>query len=184
MQKLTFRSTKIVYYGPHPCTNCGQPVVRMGQDFGGNAFDQPNEPIYPNAEWHPHVCNPKNQPVETTVVESIYKVLSNNGGEWIIAKADEPTLLWSAKGWVREAGDFIINFPSETEALVYAQQQPALHPNHTPKPSPWSEWPTEHLLRKIAMPEGFVAELRKRLKLDSVRAENAEAEIRRLNTQN
>lgn len=99
-----------------------------------------------------------------TIVEPIYRVLENNPGEWVIAKAIDPYFLWSAQGWVRdEDGVYIINFPSETEVLVYAQQQPALHPNRTPKPSPWCEWPTEHLLRKIEMPEGFVAELRKRL---------------------
>jgi hypothetical protein len=56
MQKLTFRSTKIVYYGPFACQGCGATIVRMGQEHGGNAFDQPDGPIYPNTEWHVHVC--------------------------------------------------------------------------------------------------------------------------------
>lgn len=59
MHSLTFRSSKIVYYGPHPCENCGAMIVRMGREFGGNAFNQPNGPIYPNTEWHIHVCDPK-----------------------------------------------------------------------------------------------------------------------------
>lgn len=60
MQKMTFRSSKIVYYGPHPCSNCGDMICKMGNEFGGNAFAYPNGPIYPNTEWHPHVCDPKN----------------------------------------------------------------------------------------------------------------------------
>lgn len=56
---LTFRSSKIIYYGPHECSNCGVMVVKMGAEFGGNMFDQPDTPIYPNTEWHVHVCDPK-----------------------------------------------------------------------------------------------------------------------------
>ncbi len=56
---LTFRSSRIVYYGPHQCDNCGVMICKMGQEFGGNAFTYPDGPIYPNTEWHPHVCDPK-----------------------------------------------------------------------------------------------------------------------------
>lgn len=56
---LTFRSTKITYYGPHPCNQCGVAICKMGQGFGGNAFTYPDGPIYPNTEWHVHVCNPR-----------------------------------------------------------------------------------------------------------------------------
>lgn len=57
MKHLTFRNSKIVYYGPHDCQNCGVAVVKMGMEFGGNTFNNPNGPIYPNTEWHPHVCD-------------------------------------------------------------------------------------------------------------------------------
>lgn len=56
---LSFRSSRIIYYGPHACTNCGVTIAKMGQEFGGNAFTYPEGPIYPNTEWHPHVCDPK-----------------------------------------------------------------------------------------------------------------------------
>lgn len=59
MNTLTFRSSRIIYYGPHECENCGLMICKMGHEFGGNAFNYPSEPIYPNTEWHPHVCNPK-----------------------------------------------------------------------------------------------------------------------------
>lgn len=59
MNHLTFRSSRIVYYGPHACNNCGAMICKMGFDFGGNAFTYPEGPIYPNTEWHPHVCDPK-----------------------------------------------------------------------------------------------------------------------------
>lgn len=59
MTLLTFRSPKITYYGPHQCENCGIQICKMGREFGGNTFTYPTGPIYPNTEWHPHVCNPR-----------------------------------------------------------------------------------------------------------------------------
>lgn len=56
---LTFRNSKIVYYGPHACDNCGRMICKMGYEFGGSSFNYPNGPIYPNTEWHPHVCDPR-----------------------------------------------------------------------------------------------------------------------------
>lgn len=58
-QALTFRNSKIVYYGPHACNQCGAMICKMAQGYGGNAFTYPDGPIYPNTEWHVHVCNPK-----------------------------------------------------------------------------------------------------------------------------
>ena len=55
---LTFRNSKIIYYGPHECGTCGAMICKMGTEFGGNAFTYPEGPIYPNTEWHPHVCDP------------------------------------------------------------------------------------------------------------------------------
>ena len=56
---LTFRSSRIVYYGPHSCPNCGVNIAKMGTEFGGTAFTYPEGPIYPNTEWNPHVCDPQ-----------------------------------------------------------------------------------------------------------------------------
>jgi hypothetical protein len=99
-----------------------------------------------------------------TTVEPTYKVSENNPGEWIITKASDPSFLWSEQGWVRiDDGVCITNFSSEADALTYAQQRPSLHVPKDDITAPWRDWPTEHLLRKIEMPEGFVAELRKRL---------------------
>jgi len=58
MAPLTFRNSKIVYYGPHACENCGINVAKMGHEWGGTAFTYPQGPVYPNTEWHPHVCDP------------------------------------------------------------------------------------------------------------------------------
>lgn len=58
MSPITFRNSKIVYYGPHTCENCGVLIVKMGREWGGTAFTNPQGPIYPNTEWHPHVCDP------------------------------------------------------------------------------------------------------------------------------
>ena len=59
IRHLTFRSSRIIYYGPHACANCGILVCKMGHDWGGNAFTYPEGPIYPNTEWQLHVCDPK-----------------------------------------------------------------------------------------------------------------------------
>jgi hypothetical protein len=56
---MTFRNSKIVYYGPHPCQNCIVLICKMGNGFGDTAFTYPKGPIYPNTEWHPHVCDPQ-----------------------------------------------------------------------------------------------------------------------------
>jgi hypothetical protein len=56
---LSFRNSRIIYYGPHECANCGVLIAKMGREWGGNAFTYPEEPIYPNTEWRPHVCDPK-----------------------------------------------------------------------------------------------------------------------------
>jgi len=58
MPLITFRNSKIIYYGPHSCENCGVLIVKMGREWGGTAFTNPEGPIYPNSEWHPHVCDP------------------------------------------------------------------------------------------------------------------------------
>jgi hypothetical protein len=34
-------------------------IVKMGNEWGGTAFTNPDGPIYPNTEWHPHVCDPR-----------------------------------------------------------------------------------------------------------------------------
>ena len=58
MAPLTFRNSRIIYYGPHTCENCGISIAKMGTEWGGTAFTYPTGPIYPNTEWHPHVCDP------------------------------------------------------------------------------------------------------------------------------
>lgn len=61
MSLISFRNSKIVYYGPFPCPNCDVLITRMGAEWGGNAFTYPRQDdfIYPNTEWHPHVCDQK-----------------------------------------------------------------------------------------------------------------------------
>ncbi len=48
MAPLTFRNSKIVYYGPHDCANCGVKIAKMGDEWGGTAFTYPTGPVYPN----------------------------------------------------------------------------------------------------------------------------------------
>jgi hypothetical protein len=59
MSALSFRNSKIVYYGPHPCDNCGITICKAGPEYGGSSFTYPSGPLYPNTEWSPHFCNPQ-----------------------------------------------------------------------------------------------------------------------------
>ena len=59
MAAMTFRNSRIIYYGPHPCSNCGVNITKMSDEFGGTAFTYPQGPVYPNTEWAPHVCDPQ-----------------------------------------------------------------------------------------------------------------------------
>lgn len=59
MAPISFRNSKIIYYGPHECDNCGILIAKMGHEWGGSAFTYPEGPIYPNTEWHVHVCDHK-----------------------------------------------------------------------------------------------------------------------------
>jgi hypothetical protein len=47
-----------IFYGPHPCSSCGKLIVRASLAQGGEAFDQPDGPIYPNTPWQRHDCQP------------------------------------------------------------------------------------------------------------------------------
>jgi hypothetical protein len=42
------------FYGPFPCEYCGVQIVRAEHAEGGQAFDVPSWPIYPNSTWEPH----------------------------------------------------------------------------------------------------------------------------------
>lgn len=71
MANISFRNSKIVYYGPHGCERCGALICRMGFEWGGNAFTYPEGLIYPNTEWHVHVCDPKRPLKVQTLPEGV-----------------------------------------------------------------------------------------------------------------
>jgi hypothetical protein len=48
---------RIIYYGPHECDVCGRTICRVALEQGGDKFDYPEGPIYPNTEWRKHSCN-------------------------------------------------------------------------------------------------------------------------------
>jgi hypothetical protein len=114
MSTMTFRNSKIIYYGPHPCDNCGVLVAKMGHDFGGTAFTYPEGPIYPNTEWHPHVCDPRvvfakmAQDAKSAVLRLTgYAVALKEDSRWVIVANDEPLCppqlrcMTEADAWIR-----------------------------------------------------------------------------------
>lgn len=48
----------VVFYGPHACAECGQPIVKAALQQGGQEFDAPEGPIYPNTRWTRHDHGP------------------------------------------------------------------------------------------------------------------------------
>ena len=80
---LTFRNSRIIYYGPHECERCGVMICRMGHEFGANAFTYPDGPIYPNTEWHPHVCDPRRVAAKPRpTIADLEAILAHHGG-WV-----------------------------------------------------------------------------------------------------
>jgi len=53
---IEVRSPKIIYYGPHRCEECGVMICRVAREQGGDSFDYPDGPIYPNTQWKEHQC--------------------------------------------------------------------------------------------------------------------------------
>jgi hypothetical protein len=91
---LTFRNSKIVYYGPHPCDNCSAMIVKMGAEWGGTAFNAPDGFVYPNTEWHPHVCDPADVVKQKRSLEQSYTkpdalVGINADGDMCVSYMDE-----------------------------------------------------------------------------------------------
>lgn len=51
-----------IFYGPHPCEACGGMICKASRGQGGEEFDYPEGPIYPNTPWSRHACVPVNRP--------------------------------------------------------------------------------------------------------------------------
>lgn len=47
---------RAIYYGPHACDKCGKMICRLALEQGGEKFDYPEGPVYPNSKWNPHIC--------------------------------------------------------------------------------------------------------------------------------
>ena len=45
-----------VFYGPHPCDVCGKTIAVASRTQGGEKFEYPDGPIYPNTVWARHNC--------------------------------------------------------------------------------------------------------------------------------
>lgn len=87
---LSFRSSRVTYYGPQPCENCGVSIVKMAQTFGGNAFTTPSGPIYPNSEWHVHICNPAD----------VLRGAANAARCQVLGLNPQATAIRTSHGWV------------------------------------------------------------------------------------
>ena len=97
---LTFRNSKIIYYGPHECSNCGVLIAKMSEQFGATAFTYPRGPIYPNTEWHPHVCDSRDSAkISLAVVKAFVKKY------YPLAQS----IYSETQGWLIVSGDDILN---------------------------------------------------------------------------
>lgn len=69
------------FYGPHPCAICAKMIVKASPRHGGEAFDAPVGPIYPNTDWRRHDCGPATvdgREIEIAILVAITKI---SGGE-------------------------------------------------------------------------------------------------------
>ena len=48
-----------IFYGPHDCSSCGRKICKASVQEGGESFDYPEGPIYPNTQWNRHNCIPQ-----------------------------------------------------------------------------------------------------------------------------
>ena len=46
-----------VFYGPHNCKDCGDLICKASRTQGGESFNYPEGPIYPNTTWVRHNCD-------------------------------------------------------------------------------------------------------------------------------
>jgi hypothetical protein len=46
-----------IFYGPYPCERCDKTIVKASRQQGGEEFNYPDGPIYPNTEWKRHDCS-------------------------------------------------------------------------------------------------------------------------------
>lgn len=57
MKVRTVIDTEIVWYGPHPCDECGQMIVQAGRQWGKQKLTAPpSAMVYPNHVWKWHNC--------------------------------------------------------------------------------------------------------------------------------
>lgn len=50
-----------IWYGPHACNRCGNPIIKQAAEQGGCELDAPFEIRYPNHVYTEHDC-PQNAP--------------------------------------------------------------------------------------------------------------------------
>jgi hypothetical protein len=58
MQYVLDAWENIVFYGPYACPDCGRQIVKAALQSGGQEFDAPDGPIYPNTRWRRHDHGP------------------------------------------------------------------------------------------------------------------------------
>jgi hypothetical protein len=57
------RMRKVVWYGPHPCEECGETIIRSSKETGRVALDAPFDHHYPNFKWCRHRCTKERREV-------------------------------------------------------------------------------------------------------------------------
>lgn len=62
----------VVFYGPHPCEECGVTIVKASREQGGQAYDIPFL-NYPNARWFEHVHETGYIPSSQTILNVALK---------------------------------------------------------------------------------------------------------------
>lgn len=82
-----------VFYGPHNCSGCDNLIVKAAVEQGGQEFDAPEGPIYPNTQWTPHVCSG----VKSAPVASVAEPATPVGGGGTGGCVEEGTQIAGSK---------------------------------------------------------------------------------------
>lgn len=59
-----------IFYGPFACSDCTKMICKASYTQGGEVFDYPDGPIYPNTEWKRHNCAAKGIPTPRPDIEA------------------------------------------------------------------------------------------------------------------
>lgn len=95
------------FYGPHDCFSCGRKICKASNQEGGESFDYPDGPVYPNTQWNRHNCIP----------QAVKRPLPRKSGNR--SEPEWPGAQWTPKGWSSASVTYGCGNGAETIHLIH-----------------------------------------------------------------